>query len=159
MGSIESREASIQVSNEEMEKYVEGDRGKRADAEERNRGDDGIGVTSYGPKKRKEAALTSCAEHQLRLMRCYNDQNLPNRIARITRSMTAEMTQEEEKSMKQQDEFSAGCEFERKQFWECYYMKRHGGREPPRADLRTLIDVFSKPWFGRGQADDDKEKG
>ena len=113
-------------------------------------------TSSYGPVRRKENALASCAEDQLQLMRCYHDQNLPARLSRIARSMTAE-TQDEMKDTT--DVFSAGCEMERKRFWECYYMKRHGGRQPPSGNMQTLLDAFSKPWFRGKDAHDDDEKG
>ena len=70
-------------------------------------------TSTFGPARRKKAALESCAEHQLRLMRCYHDQNLPARLSRIARSMTSETSDE---IGDDEHVFSAGCEEERKRF-------------------------------------------
>ena len=117
-------------------------------------------VSTFGRVRRKEAALASCSEDQLKLMRCYREQNLPARLSRIARSMTAETRDERGgETMSNDTVYSAGCDVERKRFWECYYIKRHGGRQPPSSNIQTLIDAFSKPWFRGKDVQDDDEKG
>lgn len=107
---------------------------------------------SRASARRKEAALARCSEDQLTLMRCYKEQNLTTRLARMaSRVMDARARGDESGGSERDDdgEFSAGCEMERKRFWACFYRERHGGREPPTSDFGALVDAF-RPWFDRG---------
>ena len=164
MGSSSSKETDSGVREGDVydsaRDAMQGNRTQETDARTHSDSTAQSTSSSFGPVRRKQAALASCADHQLQLMRCYQDQNLPARLSRIARSMTAETQDDsEDNNNNNTNVFSAGCEMERKQFWECYYMKRHGGREPPSSNMQTLLDAFSKPWFRGKDARDDDEKG